>query len=100
MKDQLYSLLPAYDILYASLSKECKSTIDGSCENYNFLTVNSSVWTMTPSVVNSYYAYKISGGLKSDRIDRSGTYKYVYYLSGRLIYDGGTGTEADPYKVK
>lgn len=99
-KDQLYSLLPAYDILYASLSNDCKKTDDGSCENYNFLTINSAVWTMTPSDLDSHSAYKISSGLKVEKIERSETLKYVFYLSNRLIYVSGTGTESDPYIVK
>jgi hypothetical protein len=100
MKDQLYSLLSAYDILYASLSKDCIKTTDESCSNYNFLTVNSGGWTMTPSPENTYMAYKINNGLYAEKIEKTGSFSYVFYLSNRVKYESGTGTASDPYILK
>lgn len=103
MKNQSYSLIPAFDIMNASLSENCSTTIDKECGNYNYLISNNShknYWTATPSLENSYEAYRIMNGLASYRANYTTIYKYVYYLSNRLIYVSGTGTESDPYIVK
>lgn len=100
MKNQYYSLLPVYDVLNASLEPLCVKTTDASCENYNYLATGSSYWTMTPNAKNSYTAYGVSGSVLSNKLGKSYTYKYAFYLSGRLVYVSGTGTSSDPYIVK
>lgn len=100
MKDQNCSLLPVYEILNASLSDECIDTNDTACRNYNYLTSGSSFWTTTPSDKNTYTAYAYLGNLRGQETSNTYKYKYAYYLSNRLVYVSGTGTEADPFIVK
>ena len=100
MSGQIYSLIPVFDFLNASLSDKCIKTTDGSCGNYNYLMVDGSVWTMTPTTENTYTAYIANGILMSENVNRSGTYKYVFYLSSRVKYDKGSGTITDPYIIK
>ena len=71
------------------------------CKNYNYLIDgDTTYWTLTPTVENTYSAYRIVENIESSRTSRTGAYKYVYYLSNRLVYVSGTGTENDPYIVK
>ena len=100
MKDQYYSLLPAYDVLNASLEPLCSTTTDKLCGNYNYLSIGNTYWTSTPSTKNSYTAYSVGGGLSSSPVTNQYVYKYAFYLSSRLVYVSGTGTSDDPYIVK
>ena len=100
MKDQNCSLLPVYEILNASLSDECQKTTDAACRNYNYLMSTGTFWTMTPTDKNTYSAYISGGKMSSMETYEDYAYKYVYYLSSRLVYESGTGTEADPFIVK
>jgi len=100
MKNQYYSLIPIFDIMNTSLSEGCETSISRECSNYNFLIDGNSSWSMTPSTDNTYTAYRITESISVSRTSMSGRYKYVYYLSNRLVFDGGTGTENDPYIVK
>lgn len=100
MKDQHYSLLPVYDIMNASLSDGCETAESKECSNYNYLINEIAAWTMTPTNDNTYTAYRISENMVSSRTNLNASYRYVYYLSSRLVFTGGTGTEDDPYKVE
>ncbi len=100
MTNQYYSLLPVYMIMNASLSDKCANTISVECSNYNFLVKDVNYWTMTPSSANSYTSYRINASLKSSRDNFSSLYRGVYYLTNRLRFVSGTGTENDPYVVK
>lgn len=100
MKNQYYSLLPLFDIMNASLSTECTTSISKECGNYNYLIGDMNYWSMTPSNENTYTGYKITSDISSSRVVNSSNYRYAYYLSGNLIYVEGTGTESDPYIVK
>lgn len=100
MKDQYYSLIPIYDIMNASLSKDCSTTISKGCTNYNYLLKYDYYWTMTTSTVNSYSAYRVDEGIEASGLYTSGAYRYVVYLSNRVVFVEGTGTFDDPYIVK
>lgn len=99
-KDQLYSLLPMYDIMNASLAEECTSTMSNECINYNYLADGTTFWTMTPSSENTYETYKIGTNVDQSRTNTTSVYKFVYYFSNRVKFESGTGTETDPYIVK
>ena len=100
LKDQTYSLLPMFDVMNASLAEECSTTISTECVNYNYLTSGTSFWTMTPSPENTYSGYRVGKKIEHSRTDINSVFKYVVYLSNRVKFDGGTGTESDPYIIK
>ena len=105
MKDQYFSLLPLYDVLNASLDTGCEKATDALCANYNYLMPKqTSYWTMTPSTENTYMAFRVSTSNKQPitiyKASTSTNLKFVYYLSNRLVFVEGTGTEKDPYIVK
>lgn len=105
MKDQNYGLLPLYDILNASLDENCETASNRECANYNYLMPKQTTyWTLTPSTENSYTAYKISTSsnppILLSKTNSSSTVKFVYFLSNRVVFESGTGTENDPYIIK
>lgn len=98
---QYYSLIPVYDYMNASLDTECVEPLNPSCTNYNYMTVNSSsFWTMTASSDDSYSAFLITGKPKLEKVSRSAKLNYAIYLTNRLLYVSGTGTQKDPFVVK
>lgn len=101
MKDQHYGMITMANFMNASLSEDCENSLSAECRNYNYLAaVSSSYWTMTPSTENTYSAYRISNKIESLRTDKNAIYRFVFYLSNRLRYVSGSGTESDPYIVK
>jgi len=105
MKGQVYGLLPLFDIINASLDPNCETATNRECTNYNYLmSKQTTYWTMTPSTENTYMAYRISTSSTTpfliSKTNSSSTLKFVYFLSNRLVYESGTGTESDPYIVK
>lgn len=100
LKDQVISLIPAFDIMNASLSDSCESTISKECQNYNYLTKDIRTWSLTPTTDNTYTGYRVNSGLISAKLKDSTTFTHVYYLSNRVVYESGTGTENDPFIIK
>jgi len=100
MKNQHYGLLSMYDVMNASLAEKCETSVSRECVNYNYLLGETTFWTMTPDTENTYFAYRVSDSISASRANMNATYKYVVYLSNRLVYESGTGTESDPYIVK
>lgn len=101
MKNQFYGLITVSNFMNASLSEKCENSLSAECSNYNYLaSTSSSYWTMTPSTENTYSAYRIGNKIESVKTNKTAIYRYVYYLSNRLRYVSGSGTENDPYIVK
>ena len=100
MKGQYFGLLPAYDIMNASLDSNCTSTVSKECGNYNYI-VDTSYWSATGDVDSTSLVYRINqNSLKTYNANLTLTLKYVLFLSNRTIFKSGTGTETDPYILK
>ena len=99
--ESLVSLLPAYDFINSSLDKNCKTIIDKSCSNYNYLTKYSATWwTLTTNKNYPTTAYVISSfGSRKDLNDDAYA-RMVVALNENTIYLRGTGTANNPYVIK
>lgn len=99
---QPIGLITVSEFLNASLDKNCKSTYDASCQNYNYLaTTGYSWWTITGKKEGSHRVYRISGTSITDAsASNEIRMKPVLYLSDNIIYSGGNGTFDDPYIIK
>ena len=103
IENQYIGLLPAYDLMNASLDANCTYTISPSCSNYNYLTTyNRSWWTITADKESSYKAYKSSSynSLSLSRTNSTSNIRPVVYLASDAIYVSGDGTESNPYTFK
>ena len=101
LKETYVSLLPAYEILSASLSDECTNTYDPNCGNYNYLTDMRPFWTLTPCDINSYSQFvMVNKSVLYATTSRNYGYGFVFYLSNSLLYVSGSGTYNDPYIVQ
>lgn len=100
LKDSSIGLLSTYDVINASISTECVGTGDPNCGNYNYLIDSSNFWLATPSSEDTYSTFVANSSISPIESRNTGGYRFVFYLSNRLRYTGGTGTKKDPYIVK
>lgn len=101
LSNEYLSLLTAYDFMNASLDTNCKTIIDKSCGNYNYLVAyNRSFWLLTPNSENTYGGYKVSDHAATSNLSTSAIARLVINVNKNLVCVSGSGTEADPYIVK
>lgn len=91
----------------ASISSDCKTTSDLSCNNYNYLFNlkgnYSSVRfvTLTVPTENSYsYFYINNGELGTQRTNRGSKIYPTFYINDDLLYYSGDGSYDNPYVIR
>ena len=96
-----FGTITPYEYMRASTDKDCINPTSRSCENYNYLSIMESEWTLTPTASNTY------GILVYDDNQfvqyKASTSKQIYptiILSEYVYYNGGNGTEEDPYLIR
>ncbi len=101
-KAQPLGLITVGEFLTASLDKNCKTTYDASCQNYNYLAkFEHSWWTITGNKEKSHRIYRVSETFITDTsASNEIRIKPVLHLSDNIIYSGGIGTFDDPYIIK
>lgn len=103
IKDQYIGFLPIYDFLNASLDGLCQSTTSLECQNYNYLTaMNNKWWTITANMADTYSVFYITyrGTVETDYASSSAENRYVVALNNDVLYESGSGTYNDPYKIR
>lgn len=101
LKDQYFSLLPAYDYINASLDSSCIKLNDPQCSNYNYLNTHSKSWWMITSDRNTTdRVYKVSNNVSKTMASGDGQLRIVSVLNSKTILSGGTGSFDDPYIIK
>ncbi len=72
-----------------------------SIRNNNWMFMGLYEWTITPYSSGSYYVFRVSnsGRLNSPAADRGYSARPVFYLNSNVEYNGGTGTESDPFTL-
>lgn len=102
LENQKMGLLTASDYMTASLDPNCKTVIDHSCQNYNYLVNNDKWWLATAVAGVSDEAYGVGSNGVCENINTS-TYMYprpVIVIDGNVLYKSGKGTLNKPYKIK
>lgn len=101
LENQYFSLLPVYDYINASLDSNCKTALDKSCYNYNYLAdIDMDTWMLTGVGDNTYEVYYLSGTVNYDEAKVRNEVRLYAHLDPNVTYISGSGTEADPYIVK
>ena len=99
-----FGLMYPYEYYLASLDESCKTIKSASCRNYNYISrmANSrTIWTMTGDKDSSYNVFKISNvGASLAKASANNAPLITAQISGDLLFNGGNGTEKDPYTVK
>ena len=98
----MFSSLTPYEYMRASLDENCKSTMDKSCPNFNFLSYEGTLanWTLTGLAENSYQTYVFNGEDFVIYNARSRNYVYpVATVSSYTPYKSGNGTKETPYRL-
>ena len=85
----------------ASMDTNCKTALDNSCYNYNYLaSSNEETWTITGVADNTYEVYYIDGTLEADYANVTNGVRLLAHLDANVTYVSGTGTYEDPYILK
>lgn len=102
LKNQYIAFLPVFDVMNASLSPLCTKTTDLECSNLNYIVEDVTSFTITPNVYesSSLYIYSDYDAIESLKANTSLSPAYTIFLSNRVLYASGDGSEAKPYKVK
>lgn len=102
LEEQYAGLLPAYYYMSASLDDDCKSIESRNCGNYNYLSqFDDYWWLLTANNANTNEAYNVvQKYAQSSLCSYKSNIRPTILLGSRAVYEGGTGTEADPYTVK
>lgn len=99
--NQKFGLILPYEYLLASLDKECVTSIDESCRNYNWLNnINESIWTTTPLKNSTTDVWYLSGTLYYQTANNLSSMNVVVNIPGSVTYVTGEGTEDNPYIIK
>lgn len=102
MQNQKVGLLTASDYMMGSLDSNCKTIVDYSCQNYNYLATPYKWWLVTATTDNTNEAYGVGS---SGVCEAATTSSYMYprpviMLDGNVLFKSGKGTENKPYKIK
>lgn len=98
--DEDYVSLPLlYDYFIVSTDSNCKDILDKSCNNYNYLTSSSKIYTMTGLKETSYSVYIISEVADLSDASYSRKIRIISYISN-VSYSSGKGTLEEPYIIK
>ena len=102
VENQMVGLLPAYDVINASLDTNCQSIDNESCTNYNYLRYYDYVWWLatTPSDTTRL-CYNVDTAVISDsRCSSESHIRPVVHLNNNVLYSAGDGSEENPYIIK
>lgn len=99
---QVIGLLPVSSYVYASLDASCKTPLDGTCQNYNYLVSNYNWWTATGDITNTYktFVVQMSGSLYNTRSSSEAVVREVLRLTENVVYVSGNGSLENPYIIK
>lgn len=102
LENQKVGLLTASDFMMGSIDPNCKTVVDYSCQNYNYLATSYKWWLITAVKDNTKEAYGIdSSGVAAPTTTSSYMYpRIVIMLDSNVLFKNGKGTESNPYKIK
>ncbi len=102
LENEVIGLIPAYDVMNASLDSTCKPGAQ-TCQNYNYLAriFSRGWWTLTANSRISSHVYMVNNGVPTPaNAFTYGDVRPVIYLQQNVQYKSGTGTLDDPYRIK
>ncbi len=99
IEDQNTTLLPAYMFMRASLDENCKTVVSESCQNYNYLSKMGRYWMVTTNTDKSNMCYVADDVGTLLQCERNSGVKPLILLSSNALYQSGSGTVTDPYRI-
>lgn len=100
LEGQVAGILPVSSYTYASLDPACKTVLDGSCQNYNYLEVDYNWWTSTAVADNTYQVYSVGKGAYYTKSVSNAYIREYLRLTENTVYVSGEGTFDKPYIIK
>lgn len=103
LENQKVGLLTLSDYMSASIDQNCKSSLDATCQNYNYLTLPDDDWWLITSVdgtTSETYAVGSGGAVENANTSGYSRIRPVIYLNSKVLYKDGKGTKSKPYTIK
>ena len=103
LENQIIGLLPLSSFTYASIDTTCRKPLDGTCQNYNYLSdVEFNWWTLTADSNSTHRVYSVSSESEAytTRAASLSNQREVIRITENAVYVSGNGTQTDPYIVK
>ena len=102
LDNQVISLPSITDFTGASYDSNCKEIGSLSCTNYNYLSsFIDYTWTLDTVNEDTSKVYYLSAqGPELDTASKIMKYNWVIYIDGDELYNGGDGSEKNPYIIK
>ena len=88
------------DLGYAAGTVCSENTLGNSCYTDNWMNISGGEWTISPAYSRNYADTVVSytnGSLGSEAAGVAKQVRPVLYLKNEVLYNGGTGTQADPF---
>lgn len=96
-----FGTITPYEYMRASTDKDCVNSTSLACQNYNYLSIMESEWTVTPVGSNSYGVLAFDSNQFA--MYKASSSKQIFptiVLSEFAYYNGGNGTQEDPYLIR
>jgi len=103
LENQIIGLLPVSSFTYASIDTTCKKPLDGTCQNYNYLSdIDFNWWTLTADATSTHRIYAVSSNSEAytTRASSASNLREVIRITDNAVYVSGNGSQTDPYIVK
>ncbi len=100
---QKIGLLTVSDYMNASLDSNCTTTTSKACQNYNYLSIDTSWWLGTAveeETDSEVFMVNSSGTIEATSASNYAYIRPVIYLNSKVLYASGKGTEENPYKIR
>lgn len=100
---QKIGLLTVSDYMNASLDSNCTTTTSKACQNYNYLSIDTSWWLGTAveeETDSEVFMVNSSGTIETTSASNYAYIRPVIYLNSKVLYASGKGTEENPYKIR
>ncbi len=100
-ENEKIGLLNPTDYQNASLATGCTNLNSKECRNYNWLASSDIyTWLLNASLNSSYRAIYLNNNIYESYANSERPITPVVYLSNKIMINGGSGTEEDPYVIK
>lgn len=101
LEDQVFSAPAVYEYLTISLDANCNSTLEKSCQNYNWLSdTYLTTWTITADAESGIYVYQLYKRVTTNNASGYSDLRVVFNISDKAIYVAGDGSKESPYEFK
>lgn len=102
LENQKLGLLTLSDYMMASIDPSCKTSLNKSCMNYNYLAKDFDWWLVTANSGDNSTVFMVdrNGYISANNASNYSIVRPVIYLNSKVMYKSGDGSIEKPYTLK